>query len=99
MPRARPLKRFSKRGIFHTPLEFHIEEIDVEEGCAVEGKSIKESQIRTTSGAMVLAVEGSEGRMTVNPAPNVMINAGDRLILVGTREQVRSAQDLLQPVG
>lgn len=80
-----------------SPLEFHVEEVDVQSQCALDEKTIRESRIRQQSGALILAVEGKGGRMVVNPDPDVRIAAGDRLVLVGTREQVHAAAGFLQP--
>jgi len=81
-----------------SPLEFHVEEVDVRAGCALDGWSIRDSRIRQKSGALILAVEGRDGQMEVNPDPATVMAAEDRLVLVGTREQVRQAAKLLQPI-
>lgn len=82
-----------------SPLEFHVEELDIDSGCAVAGKTIRESQIRQTSGAMVLAVEENKEHLVVNPGPDVQLNVGDRLVLVGTKDQVDKAAELFRSDG
>jgi voltage-gated potassium channel len=79
-------------------VEFHVEELDIQPSSAVDGKTIRDSGIRQDSGALILAVEGDEDRMLVNPGPEVILNAGDRLVVVGTRDQVQRAAAILQPV-
>jgi len=81
-----------------SPVEFHVEELDIEPKCAVEGRTIRESGIRQDSGALILAVEGDAEQFTVNPGPEVRLTAGDRLVVVGTKDQVRRAADIVQPV-
>ena len=80
-----------------SPIEFHIEELDVDSACVVAGKTIKESGIREQSGALILAVEAEEKATLVNPGADVRLDVGDRLVLVGTRDQVAKAAALLQP--
>jgi len=77
-------------------VEFHVEELDVEEESAVVGKSLRESGIRQDSGASVLAVEGGLEDIIVNPGPDTRLQAGDRLVVVGTREQVNKAAVFVQ---
>lgn len=78
-------------------VEFHVEELDIEPNSVVDGKSIRESGIRQDSGALILAVEGDEDRLLVNPGPDVVLKAGDRLVIVGTIDQVQRAAGILQP--
>lgn len=80
-----------------SPLEFHVEEVDVQSRCALDRKTIKESRIRQRTGALILAIEGKDGSMVVNPDPGTRITAGDRLVLVGTKDQVHAAAGLFQP--
>ena len=80
-------------------VEFHVEELDIEPECAVDGKTIRESNLRQESGALILAVEGPKRkRLVVNPGPDVTLSAGDRLVVVGTKDQVAKAASFLQPV-
>lgn len=80
-----------------SPVEFHVEELDVGTGCRAVGKTIRDSGIRQDSGALILGVEGAEERILVNPGPDVKLQVGDRLVVVGTREQVKKAEELLRP--
>lgn len=82
-----------------SPLEFHVEELDIDPASAVAGKTLRDSQIRQASGALVLVVEAGEENLTVNPGPDITLNIGDRLVVVGTREQVERAAVMLKPAG
>ena len=77
------------------PVELHVEELDVERGCAVEGESLRNCGIREQSGASVVAIEDQKVAIQVNPDPGTKLKAGDRLVLVGTKDQVRRAANLL----
>lgn len=81
------------------PLEFHVKEIDVTASCPVVDHSIRDSGIRQESGATILAVEGRANEMTVNPGPDITLSEGDRLVVVGTKDQVKKAAQIVQPEG
>ncbi|MEA1903197.1 MAG: potassium channel protein [Actinomycetota bacterium] len=76
------------------PVEFHVEELDITHDCAVDGMTLRKCGIREATGAMVLAVEGDE--VVVNPGPETPLNVGDRLVVVGTRDQVDKAAKFVQ---
>jgi voltage-gated potassium channel len=80
------------------PVEFRVEELDIEPDCAVVGKTIEESAVREATGALILAVEGSDETIVVNPGASRRLMAGDRLVVVGTKEQVDKAAEMLKPI-
>ena len=79
-------------------VEFRVEELDIATGCVVAGKTIRDSGIRQETGALILAVEGGADAPIVNPGPDVILKAGERLVVVGTKDQVDRASELLKPV-
>jgi K+/H+ antiporter YhaU regulatory subunit KhtT len=81
-----------------SPVEFRVEELDISSDCVIAGKTIRESRIRQDSGALILALEGGEEQVVINPGADLMINVGDRLVVVGTKDQVESAAGIVQPV-
>jgi TrkA domain protein len=62
---------------------------------SVNGLSIRESRIREASGALILAVEDRNRTMLVNPDPELVLTAGQKVICVGTRAQVEAAAQML----
>ncbi len=78
-------------------VEFRVEELDISAGCTVAGKSIRDSGIRQSTGATILAVEGKDQSVVVNPGPELMLTPGERLVVVGTKDQVDRAAQLLRP--
>ncbi|GIX06197.1 MAG: potassium/proton antiporter [Candidatus Poribacteria bacterium] len=80
----------------HWPLIFR--EVRVPAGSPVAGRTLREAAFRTSVGVTVLAV-GRSGRITLDPPPDFVLQAGDRLLLTGTVSQLREAEALLQPVG
>lgn len=63
------------------PLE--IEEILVETGASIVGKTLEASRIRQAMGVIVLAIKGEGADMVFNPPPDALIQAGDHLIAMG----------------
>lgn len=78
-------------------VEFRVEELDISPGSVLDGKSIGESGIRQASGALILAIEGGGDALVVNPGPDEILVGGERLVVVGTKDQVDRAAELLQP--
>ncbi len=78
-------------------VEFHVEELDVQPGCLADGVTVRDSNIRQETGALILAVEGKDDTLRVNPGADVRLSAGDRLVVVGTIDQVRKAAKMLAP--
>lgn len=76
-------------------VEFLVEEIEVTPNSSVEGMSIRDSAIRENSGALILAVEDADGTMLVNPDPELILRAGQKVICVGTKNQVDAALAML----
>jgi voltage-gated potassium channel len=79
-----------------SPVEFRVEELDIATNCDVAGKTIQESGIRQDSGALILAVEGGESQVVVNPGADVTLAPGDRLVVVGTKDQVERAAGMVK---
>lgn len=78
-------------------VEFRVEELDIAPECGFTGKSIRDSGIRQESGATILAIESGDDSVIVNPGPEVMLRAGERLVVVGTKDQVDRAAKMLDP--
>ena len=66
-----------------------IDEVLVEEGSFLAGQSLASAHFRQHFDTIVLSiVNGTTGGMQFNPGPRDMINAGDRLIVLGSGEMV-----------
>ena len=69
-------------------MDVRLEEIEVEAASILNGKPLMETPIRKDLGIIVLAVEKKKGhQMVFNPEPNHVIEAGDKLITIGTPKQ------------
>ena len=85
----------------HAGPDLRFEEIEVSGDCPVCGRTIRELRIRSTTGAVVIALRRTDGSFDVTPSPDVAINAGDVLIAIGTEPELKALEDLFArgPVG
>src|SRR5438094_497833 len=61
---------------------------------ALEGQSIEQAHIRERSGAAIVSITRADGREIVHPRPDERLQAGDRLLAIGTREQLDSLRHI-----
>jgi voltage-gated potassium channel len=69
-------------------LQFKLEEILLGESDPYTGRSIGDSRIRAETGAYILAVHRAGGTVNTNPSPDLVLESGDRLVAIGTEEQL-----------
>jgi voltage-gated potassium channel len=75
----------------HRSLELKIEELTVAPAAFAAGTTLRDSGLREQLGLIVIAVKKASGEMVFNPAAEVRIEAGDRLVVMG---QQASLQEL-----
>ncbi|HEU5301121.1 MAG TPA: potassium channel protein [Acidimicrobiia bacterium] len=75
-------------------IEFRLEEVKVPERSALAGASIRDAHIRDRTGALVLAVRQPDHSFITNPAPEHHIEAGQVLIVIGTKEELAALDQL-----
>lgn len=78
-------------------VEFRVEEFRVEPGSFLDGKSLREVDLRRKAGALVLAVGAGDGRLTLNPDPAVVFHPDQIVIGIGTPEQLDTLRTLTVP--
>ena len=74
-------------------LDLKIEEFTVAAGSTVVGTAIRDSGLRQTYDVIIFAIKKESGEMVFNPGPGYVIEAGDVLISMGDRQQVRRLRD------
>jgi voltage-gated potassium channel len=72
--------------------DLRFEEIEVTEASGQGGKSIRDLDIRKTSGALIIALRRHDGTFDTTPTPDAVIEAGDVLIAAGTDEELRALE-------
>lgn len=68
-------------------LEFELEELPIDRGSGLVGKSIGQAKIRDATGALILAIH-RDGQINRSPAASEVIHEGDVLLAIGTDEQL-----------
>ncbi len=69
-------------------LDLMFEELKVSEKSGLDGVAIKDSGIRQSFDVIVIAIKKPSGRMVFNPGPDVIMQVGDMLIVLGDRDQL-----------
>ena len=65
-----------------------MEEIAVEPASCLVGQSLRESPIRKDLNIIIVVIHRADGELIYNPSPDVHIEAKDRMIAIGDRDQL-----------
>jgi voltage-gated potassium channel len=71
--------------------ELILEDIKVGPGSPGVRMTLKEGQ-GCCGGAVVLAVKKKDGTLLASPSPETLLELGDELVVIGTREQLRTLE-------
>lgn len=93
-PAARPADVAPHAEAGQLPPGVNVQSMAVPDGAWVVGRSLAESALRSRTGATLLSVS-RDAATAVHPAPDDRLRAGDVLCLVGSREQIAAARQLL----
>ena len=86
--------RFMEHVLQTGALGLHMEEVVVEAGAQLDGRSLAQAQFRQQFDAVVVALIGAEaGEMKFNPSANDLISAGDVLIVLGSHEMIERLRE------
>jgi voltage-gated potassium channel len=86
-------------GIMTSDRSFYMEEFLIDaQTCPVAGLSLREARLRSQSGSLVLAVRRRDGNLIVGPTGETIIMAQDMLICMGTADQLRVLNQILDPI-
>ncbi|HEX4978962.1 MAG TPA: TrkA family potassium uptake protein [Acidimicrobiales bacterium] len=77
-------------------MEFRLEEVIVPDGSPLAGRTLRETQIRDRTGALVLAMRAKDGSFRTNPDPGMTVDPGEVLISIGTEPQLAELRRLLR---
>jgi TrkA domain protein len=67
----------------------------IPEGATCIGKTIRDLQVRTVTGASIVSIIEPDRVKRVNPEADTMLNEGATLILAGDRKTISALKDLL----
>ncbi len=78
---------------------FYIEELLISpEYCPKVGQTIGEAQLRSKSGALILAIRRADDSLIVSPTASTLICPGDLVIGLGTSNELRRLNQILSPI-
>jgi voltage-gated potassium channel len=78
-------------------IDFRLYEILVPEGSPLINASIAEAEVRTKSGALILAVRKGDGTFDLQPQAASTINKDDVLVVIGTQVQFEALEQMVLP--
>lgn len=64
-------------------------------GAACAGKTIRDLQVRTVSGASIVSIIESDRTKRINPSADTVLHEGATLVLAGDRGTITALKDLL----
>jgi voltage-gated potassium channel len=67
--------------------EIGLREVEVSPGCAWDGVTIAEANIRAQTGLTVMAIRRHNGELIINPRPDEVMQAHDVVIVFGPRDR------------
>ncbi len=76
-------------------LDLMFEELTVSKNSGLDGVAIRDSGIRQGFDVIVIAIKKPSGRMVFNPGPEVILQIGDILIVLGDRDQLKRLESSL----
>ena len=76
-------------------LEFRMQEFDVPAHSALAGITLRDADLRQTTGVLILAMRRVDGSFTTIPAPDTMLEPHEVLIAVGTDDDIARLDDLI----
>lgn len=66
--------------------------------CPVVGLTLQKACLRAQTGALVLAIQRADGSVIGGPTGDTLLLPGDLLICMGTAEQLRSLNQIIEPI-
>jgi voltage-gated potassium channel len=81
----------------HGGPDLRFEEIEITAPCPQAGRTIRELRVRSTTGAVIVALRKRDGTFDTTPDPDTTLDVGDVLITIGTEPELRLLEDLFAP--
>jgi voltage-gated potassium channel len=74
-------------------VEFRLQEVQLDGDSDFVGKSLREARIRESTGAQVVAILNPDGTVDANPSASTVLEPGQRLVVLGSVDQVAVLTD------
>ena len=79
-------------------VEFRLQEIELSVSSCFAGQSLSQARIRERTGAQVVAILRADGHVDANPAADTVLVPGERIVVLGTPDQVAVLTDQACPI-
>ena len=73
-------------------LELNMEQVPIAPGSPLAEQSILDANLRQRFGVVVVAIQRADGQMEFSPAPEVVMRAGDQLVVLGRASSLRELE-------
>jgi voltage-gated potassium channel len=80
---------FLDQTMMHTELGLQMEEAVIPEQSPITGKTVVSSNLRQDFGVIIVVIKRASGEMVFNPGPHEVFNAGDVLVVIGKKAEVK----------
>ena len=80
-------------------IELQMEEARISAASPLVGRSLRDSHLRADLKVIVVAIKKPAGKMLFNPEPDVLLEIGDIVVAMGSREQLARLEALASPKG
>jgi len=71
----------------HT-VQLTIAELELKPGSVLDGKTLRDTDLRSQTGALVVGVKTKDGRFRLAPPADMVLHAGDAIVVMGERPSV-----------
>lgn len=80
-------------------ISLEMEEVDIEKGSVLCDKALKDSKIADKTGLVILAIRKDEDidSFIFNPTASTLLEAGDKMIVIGEKDQIMALEKLAKP--
>jgi voltage-gated potassium channel len=78
-------------------IELQLEEARIDPRSPLVGNNLKDSRLRSELKIIIVAIKKGAGHMLFNPAPETLLEAGDILLAIGHKEQLKQLESLANP--
>ena len=68
--------------------QFNLQEVPIPDNSSFIGKTLIEAKIKELSEITILAIANKNGKFNLQPSSDTIINSGDTLVAIGTKDQV-----------
>ena len=79
--------------------DVRLEEVELTEESPLVGQTLDKSRITSRTGVLVLAMRSKDGRVAATPASDTMLEAGSRLVVMGSAGQLEKLAAFLGDTG